>query len=123
MILKNGLVMCDDFTLRKKDVRIENGYVLKDFPNVKPDAGDFYKGRRVYNSIKRTLKYQGKEKIIRANNIVDSGKIDMIKRRAAELGMSCRDYIYSENVTEIEKKYGCKIVSSSYIINYGSYLD
>ena len=29
MILKNGLVMCDDFTLRKKDVRIENGYVLE----------------------------------------------------------------------------------------------
>ena len=47
----------------------------------------------------------------------------MIKRRAAELGMSCRDYIYSKNVTEIEKKYGCKIVSSSYIINYGNYLE
>lgn len=38
----------------------------------------------------------------------------MIKDRAKELGMACKDYIYSSFISEVEEKYNCKIVRSIY---------
>ena len=113
----------DDNRVQKVYKLIDNGYVVKDFPNIKLSVDEFYRGRRVYYSIKRSMKDQGKENIIRSSNIVESGKIDMIKKRSLELGMSAVDYIYSKNITEVEKKYGCRIYPSSYIIKYRNYLE
>ncbi len=46
MIFKNGLVMCDDFKLRKKDIKIENGIIAEigdkiDGDNVKDFSGKY----------------------------------------------------------------------------------
>lgn len=49
-------------------------------------------------------------------------KIDMIKNRSAELGISAKDYIYSDYIREVEEKYNCKIVKSVFWIKYEDYL-
>lgn len=100
-----------------------NGYVIKNYCNTENAEGSFQAGRRIYNSIKRTLTLIDKNNIIIPGNIFESGKIDMIKTRSKELGMSATEYIQSEYINEVEEKYDCKIVSSYYLKKYEGYLD
>ena len=57
-----------------------------------------------------------------ANSVAKSGKLQMIKDRTKELGMTCKDYIYSSFISEAEEKYNCKIVSGIYWLKYTDYL-
>lgn len=98
------------------------GYIIKDYPNTKEGVSEFQIGRKLYNGITRTLNYFGVLDYMSANSITESGKLNMIKSRAKELGMTSREYIYSDYITEVEKKYNCKIVKSTYWIKYQDYL-
>ncbi|WP_346961360.1 hypothetical protein [Clostridium sp.] len=101
---------------------IFNGYIVKDYPNVKADVSEFQIGRKIYNSITRSLNYVGMLKYMSANSIFESGKLYMINKRAKELNMSAEEYIYSDYINEVEKKYNCKIVKSTFCLKYKEYL-
>lgn len=99
------------------------GYIIKDYPNVKDDVSDFQIGRKVYNSITRSLDYVGVLKFMSANSIWESGRLYMIISRANELNMKVKDYIYSDYISEVEDKFNCNIVKSMFLLKYKEYLD
>lgn len=101
---------------------VDNGYVIKNYPNTKEGTSAFAKGRIIYNSIARSLKYVGVLEFMSANSIYESGKIWMIKKRAAELGISTKDYVYSNHIREVEEQFGCKIVRSVFWLKYEDHL-
>ena len=102
---------------------IDRGYVIKDYPNTKEDIDNFGRGRQIYKSINRIMNYLGIYPNVSANQIFESGKIDMICTRAKEFEMSCEDYIYSDKISEVEEKYNCTFIKKAYIIKYKDYLD
>ena len=101
---------------------VNRGYVIKDYPNIKDDVSEFQQGRRIYGSIRRSLDFIGKMNLLKANDIYESGKLDMIKRRAAELGMNNVEYIKSAYINEVEERYDCRIVPTQFIYKYKDYL-
>lgn len=101
---------------------MDRGYIVKDYPNIKDDVSEFQLGRRIYGSIRRSLDFIGKTNILRANDIYESGKLDMIKKRAVELNISNVDYIKSDYIKEVEDRYSCKIVPTQFIYKYKDYL-
>jgi len=96
---------------------VDKGYVIKDYPNTKDNVSQFQKGRKIYNGVKRSLKYVGAD-YTSANGINESGKIYFIKEKAKELNISPIDYIYSNSFKELEQRFDCKIVKSIYIKKY-----
>ena len=102
---------------------IDKGYVIKDFCNIKDEVDDYQIGRRIYNSIRRTIKIFDRSNIVTANSIVESGKLAMIKKRSAELGISPKEYICSDHIKEVEAQYDCTIVDTVYLRKYKDYLD
>lgn len=102
---------------------IDRGYVIKDYPNTKDDVSDYQRGRQLYNSIQRIMSFIGVYPKVNSKQIVESGKLDMIKARANELGINCTEYLYSKNINEVEEKYDCTIKQKSYIIKYKNYLE
>lgn len=101
---------------------VDNGYIIKDYPNARDDVSDFQIGRKIYNGITRTLNYFDVLKFMSANSIAEAGKLYMIKERAKELGISNKDYIYS-HISEVEKRFNCRIVKSLFWVKYEGYLD
>ena len=101
---------------------LNKGYVIKDYPNARADVSDFQRGRKIYNSVSRILNYFDVGDFMTANSIAESGKLHMIKERSKELNMSCKDYIYSNYINEVEKKFNYKIVRSMFWLKYEDYL-
>ena len=101
---------------------VDKGFVIKDYPNARGDVSDFQLGRKIYNSITRILNYFDVLNFMTANSITESGKLHMIKERAKELSLSCKDYIYSNYIEEVEKKFNSKIVRSIFWLKYEDYL-
>lgn len=101
---------------------VDRGYIIKDYPNAREDVSDFQLGRKIYNSVTRTLNYLDMLNILSANGVAESGKIHMIKERAKELGMSNKDYVYSNYIKEVEEKFNTKIVRSIFWLKYEDYL-
>lgn len=101
---------------------VDKGYVIKDYPNARGDVSDFQLGRKVYNSITRILNYFDVLNFMTANSIFESGKLHMIKERSKKLSLSCKDYIYSNYIEEVEKKFNSKIVRSIFWLKYEDYL-
>lgn len=102
---------------------IDTGYIIKDIFNAKEEVDSYQLGRRIYYSIRRTMKMLDKTNIITATSIVESGKLDMIKRRSDELGINVKEYIYSDYIKEVEEKYDCTIIDTVYFRKYKDYLD
>ena len=100
----------------------DRGYVIKNYPNTKEGTSAFAKGRIIYNSIARSLKYVGVLDYMTANSVCESGKIWMIKSRAKDLGVSAKDYVYSDYIREVEHQFGCKIVKSVFWLKYEDHL-
>lgn len=101
---------------------LDNGYIIKDYPNARKDVSDFQKGRKIYNGITRTLAYFDALKYMSANSISESGKLHMIKKRAKELGMTNKDYVFSSYMSEVESKFNSNIVKSLFWKKYEDFL-
>ena len=101
---------------------LDKGFIIKDYPNARGDVSDFQLGRKIYNNVTRILNYFDVGDFMSANSISESGKLHMIKERSKELNMSCKDYIYSNYVNEVEKKFNYKIVRSMFWLKYEDYL-
>lgn len=113
-IKENGEIVTTDL--------IDRGYVIKNYRNTQEDSSPYNKGRSVYRAFLRILTSFEIHSFIKPNSIFESGKIDMIKRRSKELGMTAIEYIYSDYITEVEKQYNSKMVRSTFIAKYENYL-
>lgn len=101
---------------------VDYGYIIKSYPNQNMDLSDFQKGRNIYIACQRMFDYLGIKQWMSPNDIVESGKLYMIKERAKELNITPMQYVYSDYVKEVEKQFGCSIVRSVYAKKYGEYL-
>lgn len=101
---------------------VNNGYIIKDYPNAKDNVSDFQMGRKIYNAITRILDYFGMLEFMSANSIFESGKLNMIKERANELNITSKEYLYSDHIKEIESKYNLKMIRSTFWAKYEDYL-
>lgn len=105
----------------KKSVLLEdNGYIVKNYPNQKSNSA-FQRGRNVYMACKRAFEYLGVP-WLNANAFMESGKICMVKKRSEELGVSPKEYIYSDHKLELENQYDFKLVPSTFYRKYKDYL-
>ena len=93
--------------------------IIKNYPNT-VSTSDKSAHKRLYTSILRVMQRKGLDLTI--NDIVESGKIHMIKTRAAELGISSKEYVNSPYIKEVETQFNCRIEQKRYIIKYGDYL-
>jgi len=83
--------------------------IVKNYPNCSTDVSSFQKGRRIYNKITRNFKMLGIDQWMKPNSLAESGKIDFVKTRAKELGITPYNYLYSYHVNELIEKYDCSI--------------
>lgn len=100
---------------------VDNGNIIKNYPNTSLSCSDFQKGRNIYIKFCRVFDYLGLP-WMNPNALVESGKLNMIKRRAEELAMTPMDYLYSPYIKEVEHQYSCKITRSIYAKKYSEYL-
>lgn len=101
---------------------VDYGYVIKFYPNVNKETTDYQKGRNIYTAIKRCFQYIGAFEKMTPNALCESGKIHMIKERSKELGMTVKDYIYSDYIKEVEEQFNCKVLRSSFMLKYKDHL-
>lgn len=101
---------------------IDYGYIVKSYPNQNINLSDFQKGRNIYIACQRIFDYLGVGEYMSPNSIVESGKLYMIKERAKQLGITSIQYLYSENIKEVEMQFGCTITKSIYSKKYDEYM-
>lgn len=101
---------------------VDHGYIIKSYPNQSMNMSDFQKGRNIYIACQRMFDYLGIRQWMSPNDIVESGKLYMIKERAKELKITPVQYIYSDCIKEVEDQFGCSVVRSIYVKKYAEYL-
>jgi hypothetical protein len=62
---------------------------------------------------------------MKPNSLAESGKIHFINKRSKELGMSAKDYLYSDHVQELidRYEYNFRRLRVSFMRKYGDYLE
>ena len=108
---------------KRKFPLIDNGYIVKSFPNHKEEPSDYQKGRNVYISCQRMFKYLGVSENMNPNAIVESGKIHMIKEMSKKLNITPEEFIYSKDIKEVEEQFDCIIKPSVFYKKYKDYID
>ena len=73
---------------------IENGRIIKDYPNVRRTESLPVLRRRTQSRLARIFNYMGILEYMNGNDIRMSGVIEMINSRCKELGINGKDYIY-----------------------------
>lgn len=101
---------------------VDNGYIVKTFPNQDVNISDYQKGRNIYMSCQRIFDYLGIKQWMTPNAISESGKLHMIKVKAKELNMTPMEYIYSSHIREVERQFNFTFVRSTFAKKYGEYL-
>lgn len=102
---------------------IDYGYIVKSYPNQNISISDFQKGRNIYISCQRIFSYLGVGEWMSPNAIAESGKMYMIKQKAKENNMTPIEYIYSDDIKEVEVQYNFNISRSVYVKKYHEYLN
>lgn len=98
----------------------DDGTIIKNTSQAKNDT-DELKGRRIYTTLSKMLKRTNYD-YVTAHTIVNSGKIDMVKRRSSIIGISTKEYV-SKHMNEIENQYGeNRIVKKTFWEKFGGYL-
>lgn len=101
---------------------IDNGRIIKDYPNVRRSESLPVLRRRTQSRLARIFDYVGILEYMNGNDIRMSGVIEMINNRCKELQISGKDYIYGIGIDEIKKQYDFKLVPSVFINKFGEYL-
>ena len=109
-------------TMTREVTLIENGRIVKDYPNVQRSESLVVLRRRIQSRLARIFDYMGILDYMNGNDIRMSGVVEMINTRSRELGISGKDYIYGIGIEEIKKQYDYKVVPSVYIDKFGEYL-
>ena len=97
--------------------------IIKNYMNVL-HADDLERAsQRILKRINRNVKYLGLESFLNGTALYESGKIDYIKRRSKQLGISCHEYL-STKKSEVEARYACTIPRENVYYNkYKEYLE
>ena len=106
----------------KKMPLVDYGYIVKSYPNQNMGLSEFQKGRNIYIACQRIFDYLGVGQYMSPNALAESGKLYMIKEKAKEKSITPIQYLYSEEIKDVECQYGCKMVRSVYAKKYGEYL-
>lgn len=108
-----------------KTYRLEDeGYIIKNFHNCESAVSDFQRGRRIYTKLIRSFEYLGVAEWMKPNSLVESGKIEYINTRSKELGITGKEFIYSEYASEIMHRYEYNMprLRAPYYSKFGEYL-
>ena len=101
---------------------VDYGYIIKSYPNQNMDLSEFQKGRNIYIACQRIFDYLGVGQWMSPNSLSEAGKLYTLKEKSKENNLTPIQYLYSEDIKDIENQYGCKIVKSVYAKKYGEYL-
>lgn len=98
--------------------------IIKNYPNCQDGTDEFQQGRRIYRRLLRNFAALEVDKWMKPNSLVESGKIHYINTRSKELGMTAKEFLFSDYVNEIKERYGydMKRLRVSYLRKYGDYL-
>lgn len=97
--------------------------IYRDFHNTDEFVDGYQKGRRIYVGMTRCFKFLGVSDWMNINAVVVSGKLNMIERRAKELGMSAVEFVHSPYLKEVKEQYGDNKNAKWYMLKYGDYLE
>lgn len=100
---------------------VDSGYIIKNYHNVDNNANDYRMGRRIYHGIQRSFSYLGIP-YMNANDLINSGKINMINERAKFYEISGVEYVNSIHIKEVEEQYNFKLVRSVFLNRYEKFL-
>lgn len=101
---------------------VDNGFIIKEYPNTGEVVSAFQKGRNIYVGCQRIFDYLGIGQWMTTNDISESGKVYMIKKEAELLNITPKEYLYSQNIRKVEEQFGCEIRARDYIKKYKEYL-
>ena len=108
--------------MAKEVTLIDNGRIIKDYPNVRCSESIPVLRRRTQSRLARIFDYVGILEYMNGNDIRMSGVIEMANNRCKELGIFGKDYIYGIGIEEIKKQYDFKVVPSVFMDKFGEYL-
>ena len=127
-IAKIADVTMEHYSVNKENSRVytylDEEYIMKSLCNSNPNPDDFARGRRVYRTLMRNFEYLGVKDWMKASYIEESGKIEYIKTRSKELGITPKEFLFSDYVEEVDYKYESDLrrLRSSYFKKYEEYL-
>ena len=103
---------------------LDEDIIVKNFHNCKTEMDPYGQGRRIYRRLMRNFEYLGVEQWMSASSLEESGRINFIKNRSKELGISPKEFIFSDYVDEIDYKYetNLKKLKVSYFKKFEEYL-
>lgn len=108
--------------IRKTEL-VDNGKIIKDYPNVRAIETDTIMRRRIQSKLARIFDFLGVLDWMNGNDVRMSGIVFMINQRTKDLGISGQDYIYSKSgMKEIKDQFDFKIVPSVFYDKYNKYL-
>lgn len=97
--------------------------IIKNYHNTTNTYDVVATGQRIRSRIRRNAKFLGIDAFFKSNTLTESGKIDYIKRKSKELGISCQKFII-QYTDMIEKQFDCTIPRpNGYYDKYKEYLD
>ena len=108
----------------KKKTFVDTGYIYKQTNKGK----GVKKSQSVYRRIINTLGYLGIDSHVTPNNIMSSGMLHYVRKKAEELGISARDFLnskeYKDEVDKIFAKYNFnRLVKARFILQYEDFMD
>jgi hypothetical protein len=106
----------------KKMPLVDYGYIVKSYPNQNMGLSEFQKGRNIYIACQRIFDYLGVGQYMSPNALAESGKLYMLKEKAKENNIIPMQYLYSDDIKDVECQYGFSMVRSVYAKKYGEYL-
>ena len=95
--------------------------IIKDYPNIQ-NASPKHQGRRIYRKTIRIFSYLGVDKYMNTYAIINSGILYYVNKKAKELGITGREFLYSDYMEEIRNQYSIRIVRSDFEVKYADYL-
>ena len=108
--------------MTKEVTLIDNGRIIKDYPNIRRSESLVVLRRRTQSRLARIFDYMGILEYMNGNDIRMSGVVEMINSRRKELGISGKDYVYGIGIEEIKKQYDFKVIPSVFMDKFGEYL-
>lgn len=103
---------------------LDDHTIVKNFHNCKSEMDSYGQSRRIYRRLIRNFEYLGVEQWMSASSLEESGKIDFIQTRSKELGITPKEFIFSEYADEVDYKYetNLKKLKVSYYKKFEEYL-
>lgn len=101
---------------------IDNGRIVKDYPNVRANESLPILRRRIQTKLVRIFDYLGILNWMNGNDVRMSGVIHLINSNSKKMNITGKQYLYENGLKEIKKQYDLNIAPSTFMNKYGEYL-